>query len=183
MGQTEEGVPESRAVFEALRDAALRDDDGNLLLLTSLGVGVLDDRDLGACVALFDDIDADGLSLNEIGRVTLRTTEPLFFDPYRANRHTGSFILIDESTNATVAAGMASSALMRRTRLSVMSVQCVIFGRMSVRGNSFCARSTAVRYMSMATSPLAWQFTWMPARCTFSIHAFSSSCVSVTLPL
>ncbi len=55
---------------------------------------------------LAEDIDADGLALNEIGRVTLRTTEPLFFDPYRANRHTGSFILIDETTNHTVGAGM-----------------------------------------------------------------------------
>ena len=55
---------------------------------------------------LAEDIDVDGLALNEIGRVTLRTTEPLFFDPYRANRHTGSFILIDEATNHTVGAGM-----------------------------------------------------------------------------
>jgi bifunctional enzyme CysN/CysC len=46
------------------------------------------------------------LALNEIGRVTLRTTAPLFFDAYRDNRHTGSFILIDEATNATVGAGM-----------------------------------------------------------------------------
>ncbi len=53
---------------------------------------------------------ADGLALNEIGRVTLRTTEPLFFDPYRENRHTGSFILIDETTNATVGAGMLLGA-------------------------------------------------------------------------
>ena len=35
----------------------------------------------------------------------------------------------------------------------------------------------------MATSPLAWQLTWMPARCTRSIQALRSSCVSVTLPL
>ena len=55
---------------------------------------------------LDEHLDADGLALNEIGRVTLRTTEPLFFDPYRENRHTGSFILIDEVTNATVGAGM-----------------------------------------------------------------------------
>jgi bifunctional enzyme CysN/CysC len=48
------------------------------------------------------------LKLNEIGRVTLRTTAPIFFDPYRRNRETGSFILIDEGTNATVAAGMIS---------------------------------------------------------------------------
>ncbi len=46
------------------------------------------------------------LSLNEIGRVSLRTTQPLFFDEYRRSRETGSFILIDEATNATVGAGM-----------------------------------------------------------------------------
>lgn len=44
--------------------------------------------------------------LNDIGRISLRTSGPLFFDPYRRNRHTGSFILIDEGTNETVAAGM-----------------------------------------------------------------------------
>jgi len=46
------------------------------------------------------------LALNEIGRVTLRTTAPLMVDEYRRNRTTGSFILIDEATNATVGAGM-----------------------------------------------------------------------------
>ncbi|MDQ1521274.1 MAG: bifunctional enzyme CysN/CysC [Actinomycetota bacterium] len=46
------------------------------------------------------------LTLNEIGRVKLRTTQPLFVDEYRRNRTTGSFILIDEGTNETVAAGM-----------------------------------------------------------------------------
>ena len=46
------------------------------------------------------------LTLNEIGRVTMRTTQPLFFDEYRRNRATGSFILVDETTNDTVAAGM-----------------------------------------------------------------------------
>ena len=45
-------------------------------------------------------------ALNEIGRVSLRTTAPLFFDEYRRNRDTGSFILIDEATNNTVGAGM-----------------------------------------------------------------------------
>ena len=48
---------------------------------------------------------ATELALNEIGRVTLRTTAPLFFDEYRRNRTTGSFILIDEATNDTVGAG------------------------------------------------------------------------------
>ena len=55
---------------------------------------------------LAEDITADSLGLNEIGRVVLRTTEPLFFDPYGQNRYTGSFILIDEATHHTVGAGM-----------------------------------------------------------------------------
>ena len=46
------------------------------------------------------------LALNDIGRVRLRTSSPLAFDPYTANRRTGSFILIDESSNRTVGAGM-----------------------------------------------------------------------------
>jgi len=46
------------------------------------------------------------LGLNDIGRVRLRTTQPLFVDDYRRNRITGGFILIDETTNVTVAAGM-----------------------------------------------------------------------------
>ena len=52
------------------------------------------------------DTDEQPLRLNDIGRVRLRTTEPLAFDPYRRNRVTGAFILIDEATNETVAAGM-----------------------------------------------------------------------------
>jgi bifunctional enzyme CysN/CysC len=56
--------------------------------------------------SLHRDEDADELTLNEIGRVSLRTTAPLFFDEYRRNRSTGSFILVDEATNNTVAAGM-----------------------------------------------------------------------------
>ena len=50
--------------------------------------------------------DATELKLNEIGRIQFRTTQPLFFDEYKRNRSTGSFILVDETTNATVGAGM-----------------------------------------------------------------------------
>ena len=49
-------------------------------------------------------------ALNEIGRVRLRCSAPLVVDPYARNRTTGSFILIDEATNDTVAAGMVVSA-------------------------------------------------------------------------
>ena len=55
---------------------------------------------------LHRDESATELSLNEIGRVTLRTTQPLFVDEYRRNRITGSFLLIDEASGATVGAGM-----------------------------------------------------------------------------
>jgi bifunctional enzyme CysN/CysC len=50
------------------------------------------------------------LGLNDIGRVRLYTSAPLVFDPYASNRRTGSFILIDESTNGTVGAGMIAAA-------------------------------------------------------------------------
>jgi bifunctional enzyme CysN/CysC len=54
---------------------------------------------------LHRDETATSLSLNEIGRVRLRSQSPLMFDPYRRNRATGGFILVDPSTNNTVAAG------------------------------------------------------------------------------
>ena len=50
--------------------------------------------------------DSTELRSNEIGRVTLRASGPIFFDDYERNRETGSFILIDESSHQTVAAGM-----------------------------------------------------------------------------
>ena len=59
---------------------------------------------------LHRDENADRLGLNDIGRVTLRTTLPIFHDPYGRNRQTGGLILIDESTNATVGAGMITES-------------------------------------------------------------------------
>ncbi|PSQ76767.1 MAG: bifunctional sulfate adenylyltransferase subunit 1/adenylylsulfate kinase [Bacteroidetes bacterium QH_7_62_13] len=50
--------------------------------------------------------EADTFALNDIGRVELETADPLFIDPYKINRSTGNFILIDPDTNETVAAGM-----------------------------------------------------------------------------
>ncbi|MDP2712921.1 MAG: sulfate adenylyltransferase subunit CysN [Solirubrobacteraceae bacterium] len=55
---------------------------------------------------LTPDESATELGLNDIGRVRLRTSKPMAFDPYARNRATGSFILIDESSNDTVGAGM-----------------------------------------------------------------------------
>ena len=54
-----------------------------------------------------DQIEDDkDVNMNDIARITIRTTSPLFFDPYTRNRITGSLILIDETTNETVGACM-----------------------------------------------------------------------------
>ena len=50
--------------------------------------------------------DETNITMNDIARVSLRTTKPLFVDAYRQNRITGSIILVDESSNNTVGAGM-----------------------------------------------------------------------------
>ena len=49
---------------------------------------------------------AETLQLNDIGRLSISCNQPLYFDPYRDNRQLGAFILVDELTNNTVAAGM-----------------------------------------------------------------------------
>jgi bifunctional enzyme CysN/CysC len=59
---------------------------------------------------LHRDEAATQLGLNEIGRVRLRLTQPIFCDPYTRNRTTGGLILIDEGTNATVGAAMITEA-------------------------------------------------------------------------
>jgi bifunctional enzyme CysN/CysC len=58
---------------------------------------------------LHREADVTSLALNEIGRVELHTTAPLFFDDYHVNRTTGSFILVDENSGQTCAAGMLLS--------------------------------------------------------------------------
>ena len=60
--------------------------------------------------SLHRDMAADQLGLNDIGRVRLRTTQPLLVDEYKRNRSTGGFVLIDEATNRTVGAGMVNEA-------------------------------------------------------------------------
>lgn len=59
--------------------------------------------DINALTKVEDD---KTIGLNDIGRIRIRTTAPLFFDSYRKNRITGSVIVIDEATNSTVGAGM-----------------------------------------------------------------------------
>ncbi len=61
-------------------------------------------------VATLDRVVANTLALNEIGLVTIETIQPVVVDRYSENRTTGSFVLIDPATNATVAAGMIRDA-------------------------------------------------------------------------
>jgi bifunctional enzyme CysN/CysC len=55
---------------------------------------------------LHRDETATSLDLNDVGRLSLRVTKPLFYDSYRRNRRTGSFIVAEEDTNVTAGAGM-----------------------------------------------------------------------------
>jgi sulfate adenylyltransferase subunit 1 len=59
-------------------------------------------------VATLDQTVAAELTLNDIGRIRLRTSEPLTVDRYATNRSTGAFLLVDEVSGATVAAGMVA---------------------------------------------------------------------------
>jgi bifunctional enzyme CysN/CysC len=61
-------------------------------------------------VNTLEHIGTSALTLNEIGRIHLRLSSPVMVDRYRRNRTIGSFILIDEATNDTVAAGMVIHA-------------------------------------------------------------------------
>jgi sulfate adenylyltransferase large subunit len=61
-------------------------------------------------IAKLDIDDSTTLNTNDIGLATLQTADLLVVDDYRVNRVTGSFVLIDEATNATVAAGMIGHA-------------------------------------------------------------------------
>ncbi|TXR49753.1 sulfate adenylyltransferase subunit CysN [Phyllobacterium endophyticum] len=68
-------------------------------------------------INIFAEVPAKSLDLNEVGVVNISTQEPVAFDPYKSNRSTGSFILIDRLTNATVGAGMIDFALRRASNV------------------------------------------------------------------
>ena len=50
--------------------------------------------------------DIDAVTMNDIARISIRASKPLFYDAYQQNRQTGSIIIIDEQTNETIGAGM-----------------------------------------------------------------------------
>ncbi|MBL7112391.1 MAG: adenylyl-sulfate kinase [Bacteroidales bacterium] len=76
--------------------------------------------------------ETDHFKLNEIGRVVMTTVKPLFFDAYKKNRNTGSFVLIDPVTHNTVAVGMILDAVV--TKLEIRNSKLEISH--IVQGNS-----------------------------------------------
>jgi len=65
--------------------------------------------------------DVPQLGLNDIGRITLETFKPIFWDPYERNRATGAFIFIDPQTNATAGAGMLMDRIIARDEIQPAS--------------------------------------------------------------
>ena len=71
---------------------------------------ILDGIDSKLDVDTLDQVPTTTIELNDLATVRLRLASPLLVDPYEVNRQTGSFVLVDEATNDTLAAGMVLSA-------------------------------------------------------------------------
>lgn len=82
----------------------------------------------------FTPLPARHLALNEIALCNLSTAHPLAFDPYEENRATGSFILVDRLTHATVGAGLIRHALRRATNLHWQTLQVNKQARAQIKG-------------------------------------------------
>ena len=89
-------------------------------------------------VNTFEHIASRTLKLNEIGYCNLSTSEPIAFDPYRDNRDTGGFIIIDRFTNATVGAGMIEFGLRRATNVHWQALDVNWQARAGIKGQKPC---------------------------------------------
>jgi bifunctional enzyme CysN/CysC len=85
-----------------------------------------------------DHVAGKTLELNEVGSCNLSTSRPLVFDPYADNAETGSFILIDRFTNATVAAGMIEFGLRRATNIQWQELSIDKGARAKLKGQQPC---------------------------------------------
>ncbi len=89
-------------------------------------------------VESFSPFAAKTLALNDIGFCNLSLSEPIAFDPYDDNRTTGSFILIDRFSNATVAAGMFRFGLRRATNIHRQALTIDKTARADAKGQKPC---------------------------------------------
>jgi bifunctional enzyme CysN/CysC len=85
-----------------------------------------------------DHVAGKTLEMNEVGLCNLSMTKPLVFDPYGVNAETGSFILIDRFTNATVAAGMIEFGLRRATNVQWQELFIDKGARAGLKGQRPC---------------------------------------------
>ena len=85
-------------------------------------------------VNTLDHLAGKTLALNEVGYCNISTAQPIAFDPYKENRDTGGFILIDRFTNATVAAGMIDFGLRRATNVHWQALDVNKVSRGEVKG-------------------------------------------------
>ncbi|MGD0193152.1 MAG: sulfate adenylyltransferase subunit CysN [Rhizomicrobium sp.] len=85
-------------------------------------------------VNTLDHLAGKTLSLNEVGYGNISIAQPIAFDPYRENRDTGGFILIDRFNNATVAAGMIDFGLRRATNVHWQALDVNKSSRAEVKG-------------------------------------------------
>jgi len=85
-------------------------------------------------VNTLDHLAGKTLHLNEVGFCNFALGQPLAFDPYRDNRDTGGFILIDRFTNATVGAGMIDFSLMRATNVHWQALDVNKDARAAMKG-------------------------------------------------
>jgi sulfate adenylyltransferase subunit 1 len=108
----EHELPSTTTTFRAticwMDDRTYQSDQGLLIQQNSFRTkAILQEIISGIDIHSFEELNTDGrLNLNDFCNVIIRTAEPISFDPYVENRKTGSFILIHEHSNATVAAGV-----------------------------------------------------------------------------
>ena len=134
-------VPRSERLFEAMvvwmNDAPMRRGRAYLLKVGTQMVPAeardvryrIDVNTLNQATAA--DIEGEpGIELNEVGRVLFEASRSILFDPYRKNRSTGSFVIIDRMTNVTVGAGMIldrhASELLQTEQARVQSRQALL---------------------------------------------------------
>ncbi|MEY9877862.1 sulfate adenylyltransferase subunit 1 [Streptacidiphilus sp. MAP12-33] len=111
-GPAPEPTQDVAATVAHLNERPLRVGDKVLLKHTTRTVrAIVKDIPYAISVDTLEQIERPGsLNVNDLGRVVLRTAEPLALDDYRSNRRTGSFLLIDQADGTTLTAGMAGEA-------------------------------------------------------------------------
>ncbi len=138
-----EGLPETADQFAAhivwMSDQPLLPGRPYLLRSSAAGASAqITDLKYAVNVNSLERVAAKTLGLNEVGVCNLSLDRPLSFDPYVQNRETGSFILIDRLTNATMGCGMIDFALRRASNIPHQAMEINKSARMALNGQKPC---------------------------------------------